>query len=429
MADILSVHSTQANCRTGYVASHHRPRVVLYSHDTMGLGHIRRNLLISQALSQSPLQPDILLSSGTLEASQFALPAGVDCLVLPSLYKQANGQYRSRRLRMALERVINLRKKILYAAIRAYDPDLFVVDNVPRGAVGELDITLEYLRNRGHCRCVLGMRDIRDDPWVVQQEWRAGKYLETIRRYYDEVWIYGDPAVYDAVQEYSFPSDLATRVRYTGYLDQRWRLKDDRPTCEARTEDPSEQTDRSFALCTVGGGQDGARLAETFVRSTPRRGIEGVVLAGPHMDDQVRQRLHHRAAGSKRLRVIDFLPEPTRLLKRADCVVSMGGYNTLCEVLSFGKRALIVPRVSPRKEQLIRAERMFELGLVDTLHPDEVKPSVLEKWIDQNVGHPPLDFHHRIDMKGLTRLPRFFEDLVAPFRSSYSSPIVHAGVS
>ena len=42
----------------------------------------------------------------------------------------------------------------------------------------------------------------------------------------------------------------------------------------------------------------------------------------------------------------------------------MGGYNTFCEVLSFDKRAVIVPRTVPRLEQWIRAKRAEELGLV-----------------------------------------------------------------
>ena len=49
----------------------------------------------------------------------------------------------------------------------------------------------------------------------------------------------------------------------------------------------------------------------------------------------------------------------------------MGGYNTYCEILSFDKPALIVPRVQPREEQLIRARRAAELGLIEMLLPEE----------------------------------------------------------
>jgi predicted glycosyltransferase len=58
------------------------------------------------------------------------------------------------------------------------------------------------------------------------------------------------------------------------------------------------------------------------------------------------------------------------LIQKAIAVIGMGGYNTFCEILSFDKRALIVPRTVPRAEQYIRALRAAELGLVSMLMPD-----------------------------------------------------------
>ena len=51
----------------------------------------------------------------------------------------------------------------------------------------------------------------------------------------------------------------------------------------------------------------------------------------------------------------------------------MGGYNTFCEILSFDKRAVIVPRTQPRMEQFIRAKRAEELGLSSMLTDDDVR--------------------------------------------------------
>lgn len=73
-------------------------RIALYSHDTMGLGHKRRNLLIAQTIAQSPLPTSILLITGMGEASNFDIPHGVDYLALPALHKQVDGKYQSRRM-------------------------------------------------------------------------------------------------------------------------------------------------------------------------------------------------------------------------------------------------------------------------------------------------------------------------------------------
>src|SRR5262249_20455054 len=59
------------------------------------------------------------------------------------------------------------------------------------------------------------------------------------------------------------------------------------------------------------------------------------------------------------------------LVARAAGVVAMGGYNTFCEILSFDKPALILPRTAPRLEQYIRARRAAELGLVTMLADEQ----------------------------------------------------------
>lgn len=73
------------------------------------------------------------------------------------------------------------------------------------------------------------------------------------------------------------------------------------------------------------------------------------------------------------IKIIEFDNRMEELIAGARGVVSMGGYNTYCEILSFDKPALIVPRLQPREEQLIRAQRASALGLVDMLLPQEAE--------------------------------------------------------
>ncbi|WP_316432028.1 glycosyltransferase [Leptolyngbya sp. NK1-12] len=316
-------------------------RIALYSHDTMGLGHKRRNLLIAQTLVRVLPQASILLISGMEEGHSVDLPANIDYLSLPALRKEINGQYQPRRLDMPLQELIAIRSQVIQAAMKTFTPDLFLVDNVPRGAVRELNPTLEYLRAQGQTRCVLGLRDVLDEPRVVQREWLRARNEEAIAQYYDAVWVYGDPNVFDLVQEYRLSPEVAAKIRYAGYFDQRQRLQ-----YLASTEDilvSLHLPPGKLALCLVGGGQDGANLAQMFAQAALPPDTNGVILTGPFMSLKQRQQLHDRAAAHSRLRVLDYLEEPTQLLSQADCVVSMGGYNTTCELLSFGKRSLIVP--------------------------------------------------------------------------------------
>ncbi len=69
------------------------------------------------------------------------------------------------------------------------------------------------------------------------------------------------------------------------------------------------------------------------------------------------------------------------LIKAADLVISMGGYNTICEILTQHTPALIIPRENPRQEQLIRAQQLHERGLVDFIPWSQVTPLLLREKI------------------------------------------------
>ena len=335
---------------------------------------------------------------------------GLDCLILPALRKDQDKQIRPRYLDISLADAVRLRAATIHSAFAAFDPDVLIVDKLPRGAAQELDPTLEYLKRRGRTRCVLGLRDVLDEPGAVQCDWSAAGDAEAIRDYYDDIWVYGDPNIYDAAREYQFPADIAAKVTYTGYLDQRPRLK-----FADVGSDPLpglELPPGRLALCLVGGGQDGEALAEAFVRAELPAGFNGVLITGPFMPAEAQERLRVFAEGKPRLRVLDFLPEPAVLVSRADRVVAMGGYNTVCEVLSFEKQALIVPRVRPRSEQWIRAQRLRTLGLIDVIHPDSLSATAISAWLAGADCKPPRA-RELMDFEGLTRLPVLLEEVLA----------------
>lgn len=378
-----------------------RSRIVLYSHDTMGLGHKRRNLLIAQTLGSSDLEADILMISGMRDASDVPTPDGVDWLTLPALCKREDGQYQSRQLRLELEEMVGLRSQLIRTAVKNFQPDVLIVDNVPRGAMRELDPTLEYVRSQPHIHCVLGLRDILDTPEAVRRDWQRADNYTALRHCYDAIWIYGDPNLYDLRQEYGFPADITAKMQPLGYLDQCSRLHYLRPNARASLDALNLPTD-NLVLCSVGGGQDGAALAQALAQATFPKGMTGVLLTGPFMPPEMQQVLFHQASHNPQLRIVDYLEEPTLLLERSSRVIAMGGYNTTCEILSFQKPALLVPRIVPRKEQWIRAERLQKRGLVNVLHPDNLSPEALTEWLHQPVA--PNQVCPPVNLNGLDNL-------------------------
>lgn len=383
-----------------------RPRIALYSHDAQGLGHIRRNLAIAGALSELRPAPDILLVTGAPEAAGMRRPAGADLVVLPSLSKDAAGTYGPRHLAVPMTELTALRAAVIRAALRSFAPDLLIVDKHPRGFRRELEPALDTLTAAG-TRVVLGLRDVLDEPACARAEWEADRSNEAIARWYTRIWLYGDRQVHDPTTSLGLDEDARRKVVATGYLAQR-RPVGPEPTssCTARS-----QAERPYVLCLVGGGSDGALLAEAFVRAPMPDGHSGVLALGPQMPEADRDRIRRIAARNGRVRVCDFLPAVESWLDGASAVASMGGYNTVCETVARGKPFLVVPRVRPRTEQLIRANDLAAKGLLDTLHPDELKPSRLGAWLTAAVRRPTR-IHPGVDLDGLDRLPRLATALV-----------------
>lgn len=381
------------------VPQHQAPlRIMLYSHDTLGYGHLRRNLLLAAALSELDPRPEILLICGMREAGAFAMPAGVDCVTLPAYAKQGDGSYRPRDLGGDLTRLASLRSRTIRSAAEGFDPDLVIVDNVPRGAQFELDDTLRALRKRGRAQIVLGLRDVIDDCAAVRRQWLSQRNFETVRALYDAVWIYGDASVYDILRDCCMQGPLGGKAVHVGYLDPTGR-RDARQAARdlavVRGEDP-----RPYVYCAVGGGRDGLALCEAFAQARMPEGHRGVLVTGTQMPEAAKDRIAALASGRDDLTVIPFLREPIGVMAHAARIIGMGGYNTTMEMLALDPPALIVPRCAPRREQVMRTERLAARGLVSMLLPEDLTPDALSDWL----AAPVPASSGRPDMGGLSRV-------------------------
>ncbi|MDP9444908.1 MAG: glycosyltransferase [Actinomycetota bacterium] len=384
-------------------------RVALYSHDTQGLGHVRRNTLIAAALVEADPATDVLLLTGAPEAAMLPLPPSTELLTLPALHKDAAGHYAPRILSTPLEELLTLRARLIESALTSFDPDLVIVDKAARGVGGELDPALSALRRTGSARMVLGLRDVLDDPEVTRHEWHGSRTVEAVRDLYDQVWVYGDPRLYDARVEYVLPPVVTDKVVFTGYVGGR------RPgnlRTRYRTGDVVHPPGRPYVLCTVGGGQDGGTVARAVVDATMPPGHDGILLTGPYMPSDLRRQLLRAAERRPDLHVHEFVPDADQLVAGAAAAVAMGGYNTVCELLAAGLPTLLVPRVTPRTEQAIRAERLQRAGLVTVLAPASATPQRLSAWFRHAVTARRTPHPVAVDLGGLDRIPALADRLV-----------------
>ena len=353
-------------------------RILIYSHDTFGLGNIRRMLEVARHLVQSSPEVSVLVITGSPMLHAFRIPPRIDYVKLPCLARNVDGQYGARFLDLSLDATVRLRANLIRSAITDFAPDLIVVDKKPFGVEDELSGALVALQSSAQKpKLVLLLRDILDSPEATTRVWRKNGCFEAIEAYYDQVLVVGTPEVFDLRREYRFPPFAAAKVSFCGYIARR---AGSRSRADAR-RDLGVRGDQPLLLVTPGGGEDGhalidACLAGLRALAAPDRPRTHIV-CGPEMAEAQRAAIHAAAAALPQVSVQDFSDDMMSLMAAADVVVAMGGYNTVCELLTLRKRAVIVPRTVPSQEQCIRAERMAALGLLTMLHPDRLTPAAL----------------------------------------------------
>jgi len=350
-------------------------KVLIYSHDSFGLGHLRRCRAIAHALVERFRHLSVLILSGSPIIGSFDFRSRVDFVRIPGVIKLRNGKYTSLNLHIDIEETLSIRSEIVRHTAEIFSPDVFIVDKEPLGLRGEVQETLKLLKSRG-TRLVLGLRDVMDEPRSLAPEWQRKKVMPALRDLYDEIWIYGLPQVCDPLEGISLPRRVKQKIVYTGYLQRSV------PQVKLNRKLP-EIIENPYILVTTGGGGDGAALIEWVLRTyetQPRLVYPALLVLGPFMRPEHQSDFMERAARLPNVEAITFDAQIEELEANAVGVVAMGGYNTFCEILSLDKRSVIVPRTVPRLEQKIRAERAQELGLVRMLEDDgRHDPKVMAK--------------------------------------------------
>jgi predicted glycosyltransferase len=347
------------------VGTRSNSRILIYSHDTFGLGHLRRCRAIAHALVEHNKDLSVLILTGSPIIGSFDFRARVDFVRIPGVIKLRNGDYTSLSLLIDIEETLAMRQSVIHHTADIFDPDLFIVDKEPLGLRGEVKNTLMMLKERG-VPLILGLRDVMDEPGLLAPEWERKNVLPALRDLYDDIWVYGLPQICDPLAGIDLPRSVRQKVTYTGYLQRSLPTKPTTPTPLTKISEP-------FILVTTGGGGDGEAIIDWVLRAyetDPGLPYPALLVLGPFMHSDRQAEFLLRASRLKRVEGITFDAQLESLMARAIGVVAMGGYNTFCEILSFDKRAVIVPRTQPRMEQYIRAARAQELGLVSMLTDD-----------------------------------------------------------
>ncbi len=383
-----------------------RKRILLYSHDTYGLGHLRRNLLLSHRFCQLPEEPGVLVATGSPRTQAFDIPDHCDTFKLPAVSKQPDGTYRARTLPITIEEVTRIRADLIVSAYESFRPHLVLVDHAPTGMGGELVPLFRKLASESpedRAKLVLGLRDIIDEPDRVRTEWEKADAWRWIDDLYDRILVYGDPNLRTTAEDLGLAERLPGKVRHVGYLG--------RPSLEeAGLSSPYSEDEPStpMILVTVGGGGDGQRVLRAFAKyleSVPRPApFRTVMVTGPFLSPARFREIQERVAATGHpVEVYRFTNRLTDYLTSACGVISMAGYNSVTEILAARVPCLLVPREAPRREQSLRVERLHRIVPVQSCPMDSLDRATIDAFVSNCLESPERSPAPRVRLDGLTR--------------------------
>jgi predicted glycosyltransferase len=410
------------------------PRAILYAHDGLGLGHFRRMCRIAAALRQTDGRgrPSYDMTAGqggpascaeSICAAAFApllltghnyaadvVPAGCEFIRLPLIPDGPLGETATgpEDWMVAPESAAILRREIIDATVRAYAPDVILVDHTPTGKGAEMLKPLKENRGANYFvyRGIAGAPDIERGTLA-----KAGAVA--LRDYYKRMLVVCDARICDVVAEHRLPAAIAEKITYCGYLAEDVRAETiARVRRERGLPTAMESCAAPWVVCSVGGGWNGASLVDACLRLANQldgayfdivvgpRGQADIVADPPPAD---RVRLHASTNG------LDLMHAA------CDLVICSGGYNSLVEAMAGRTPAIVVPaQTDPDDEQYLHARRLAEFYPVDLVPEIGALDTVVRRQIAeldmlrQRAGRTDLD------LNGLAAVRRIInEDLHA----------------
>jgi predicted glycosyltransferase len=266
---------------------------------------------------------------------------------------------------------------------------------------GEILPTLRRLRESfPQTEVHLNLRDILDDGDVIRELWREKGVPAVLNEYYDAIHVYGSRDVYDAVSAYDLPP---AKTEFLGYLGDGHGEDTQSDTM------PVTSNGAARILVTIGGGGDGHEILSSVVALQRFLGLESPylfhIVTGPLMAPAVREDIVAQLRGASGMTLHEYVAGLPQWMNQCDLVLSMGGYNTMCEVMAHAKRSLVIPRRQPRVEQVLRADALAARGLLRVLSFEDLSPATLHGALRACLEQDPvIEPSRRPPLNGLQRL-------------------------
>jgi predicted glycosyltransferase len=348
-----------------------RPAVLLWVQHLLGSGHLRRALVLAEALAARGMA--VTLASGG-PPMPWAVPAGVELVQLPPL-RSVDSAF-SRIVDAAGERplpeLLEVRRGHLLELLARLRPAALLTEMFPFGRRAFRHEVLPLLEAAAELRPrPLILASVRDVLVTKERADRLQEMRDVCLAWYDKVLVHGDERLFPFGATFPHAGELGDRIVHTGFVY----------TAPAVTHDVPPDV----VLVSAGGGAVGQRLIEAALAARPLTRLGTApwrVVTGANLPASVWDGLQRRR--SEGVVLERHRDDLAALIGRAGVIVSQAGYNTVVEGLHAAARMVLVPFDAPgQDEQQRRAARLGELGWAEVVPEASLSPPVLAAAIDR----------------------------------------------
>jgi predicted glycosyltransferase len=373
-------------------------KILFYCQSSLGIGHTIRSLRIAEGLSESF---EVHYLNGGEAISGLEIPLGIRCTDLPPIVSDPDfGTVHTAGSDLDVESTIELRRNLILETFQSFAPDIVLVELYPFGRGrfhSELEPLLKCAKEHG-AKVACSVRDIltkREDQEAFER-----KVVKRMNRFFDLLLIHSDPDFQRLDDTFTRLDDILAEKTYTGFVVPK-------VTPETRENGPT-------IIASIGGGRFGHELAEAVALTAPllaeRIPHQIELYTGPFCPEDVADRLRQLAHGHSNIKVEKFCPDLHQKLVSADLSISMGGYNTIMNVIATGVPAMIMGCTNNGgMDQVPRAEKLARLGVVDVIRPEDLEPATFAEKIIDSLNKEPTSVS--LDINGVTATMRALSEL------------------
>lgn len=361
-------------------------RVMLYCQYLSGMGHLVRTTQFAKALCES-FQPTVIIGGPKIE--DFVPPEGVEIVYMPPLWLD-NGAFRVAD-GANVEAVKRARRETLIDLFDSTRPEIVITEFFPFGRhdlLFELEPWMQHIRQTAPDTLVVSsLRDLIGKTVLDRQ---TGTILDLANAYFDAVLVHSDPQFMRFEEGFVGASRIDCPILHTGFI------------AEAPRTEPIA-CDNPFVLVSVGGGRIGGEVLDAALGAADilkdQLPHDFKIFTGPFLPETDFKDLRARADRLDHVHLSRFTPNLLAHMQAADLSISLAGYNTTMNVLRADVPAILVPigHYDFDCEQLIRAEKLDQLGVVDMLRQDAVTAENLAQRITKTLARKKSQTHFNLD--------------------------------